>query len=288
MIHAHVTPQTLGFIRMWVFGLWLLVIAPDPFHQLAVLPITIFEPHGVMRLLPSAAWSWLLQAPFLYSFKCILLLLLVLAMLGVGPYRSIALAAAVMLTFHQGLVRGFSFINHKELGILYAVYILALFPAADGFTVQKRKTPLTPATTYSAALLLMTITILLPYTAISAFRIAHASPEIFLGKSMRYYIAATSVHNNYYGRSISILLLERPDLNLIINIGFVVVTVFEILSPLCLIYRYLRYAWLLVMIPFHISTSILMNIFFWQNLLLFPVLLIDINRFISPNLSKEG
>ena len=288
MIHAHVTPQTLGFIRIWVFGLWLLVIAPDPFHQLGVLPISIFEPYGVMRLIPSAAWPWIMHAQFLYSFKFILLILLVLAMLGVGPYRSIALAAAVMLTFHQGLVRGFGFINHKELGILYAVYILALFPAADGFTVQKQKTNLVPSATYSAALLLMTMIILLPYTAISAFRITRASPEIFLGESMKYYIAATSVQSNYYGRSISIWLLERPDLNFIINIGFIVITVFEVLSPLCLIYRYFRYAWLVVMIPFHISTSVLMNIFFWQNLFLFPVLLFDINRLISPNLPKDG
>jgi hypothetical protein len=50
-----------------------------------------------------------------------------------------------------------------------------------------------------------------------------------------------------------------------------VVTLFEILSPLALVWRRFRWVWLAVIAPFHLTTLFTMNIFFWENLILLAV-----------------
>jgi hypothetical protein len=75
--------------------------------------------------------------------------------------------------------------------------------------------------------------------------------------------------------------LEARGLSLVIITGFAVVTLFELLAPLCLVFRGFRYAWLLTIIPFHFLTLLTMKIFFWQNLLLICVLLVNIESLLS-------
>jgi hypothetical protein len=61
----------------------------------------------------------------------------------------------------------------------------------------------------------------------------------------------------------------------------------EVFSLFCLSSRPFRIFWLSVMVPFHLLTLIFMNIFFWQNLLLFPLLLCEVSklRFLTPSRS---
>jgi hypothetical protein len=55
------------------------------------------------------------------------------------------------------------------------------------------------------------------------------------------------------------------------NCGFLLVTVFEACSPLALLSATFRRSWLVVMLAFHLSTLVLMNIVFWENMLLLAV-----------------
>src|SRR4029453_979242 len=54
--------------------------------------------------------------------------------------------------------------------------------------------------------------------------------------------------------------------------GFIVTTAFEILTPAILLGNTFRRLWIAIMIPFHISTLLTMNIFFWQNTVLILLL----------------
>lgn len=58
---ARVGAQTLGFVRAWIFGIWLCKVATAPFFLLAELPVSIFEPLVFMRMAPTGAWTWLLR-----------------------------------------------------------------------------------------------------------------------------------------------------------------------------------------------------------------------------------
>ena len=68
-----------------------------------------------------------------------------------------------------------------------------------------------------------------------------------------------------------------PILALLLQAGFPIATVFEVLSPLCLFYRRFRWAWILVISAFHVATGLFMQIWFTANFLLIFVFLTDID-----------
>lgn len=282
MIHRNVTADTLGFVRAWVFGLWLIIIAIDPYYLLGEFPRSTLEPIGMLRLLPYSAWSSVINETTLIIHKALTLALVAAAMLGLRPYHVIALAASVLLAFHQTLIRFMGFFNHSELFLLYCAVILAIFPAADGFAWGRwRSRPDNPKPIYAATLLLMASLGTMAYVNISAFRLAFATPEIFIRPTMDVWLARHVRFNTLWGYEIGIWCLNHPPVMAVIRIGYFVTTIFEVLSPLCLFWRRFRYLWFIVIVPFHFSTWFLMGIFFWHNLLLMPVLLVDIGSFFT-------
>jgi len=272
VIYENARPQTLGLVRVVVFSIWLVKIIPDPFFFLAELPRSIFKPAGVLRIVPEAAWQWLLDADVLNVFKIVVVVLLALAVLGIRPYRLIAILCAVCLTLHQGLVRSFTFVNHQELAALFCVYALAIFPAADGLSIAKPARKHSSPHIYPAALLTMTILLLLPYCAIAAFRIVNSAPAIFLDDSLAYWFGSLS-GLDADGWSLGKWMLRQPLLLAISNIGFPIITGFELLAPLCLIMPRFRRVWVVVMVLFHCLSWMILNIFFWENVLLIVLFL---------------
>ena len=55
-------------------------------------------------------------------------------------------------------------------------------------------------------------------------------------------------------------------------LGYPLVTLFELLSPAWVFSPRFRWAWIAVMVPFHIGTGLLMGIWFNYNLALIPLL----------------
>lgn len=277
MLHESATARTLGQVRAWVFGIWLIIIVFDSIWMLAELPVSSLDRMGILRLVPKAAWPLILTGPFLAVFKATLVALLIALTLGLQPYRPIAIAAAAGLTLLHGIKQGTGFANHSQYALLYASYGLALFPAADGFALRPSRVRRS-ASLYPFAMLSMALIPTVAYTAVASHRIAHVSPELFFSDSMAFYIADTTFQFSFLEMPYGRWFLARPALLPILNVGFAVTTLFELLSPLCLVARGFRLVWLAVMVVFHFSTLLLMNIFFWHNLLLFAVLLVDISR----------
>jgi predicted DCC family thiol-disulfide oxidoreductase YuxK len=280
------TFRTLGFVRVVVFSLWLGIVATDPFYELAALPPEIFDAYGLMQLIPEAVQGWILTPAFLHAFKWVLSLGLVFCVLSGRPYLVVAVATVLMLTFHQGLVRGFGFINHKELGLLYVAYVLALFPAHQGFTWLKtdRALEARPAPVAALALQSMTVVLLLLYTFIAVYRIAQGSPAIFLNGTMTFHLAEAALRTGDYGMEFAQSVLHQPLLLQLANAGYAISTWMEVLALLCLVSRKFRIAWIAFMVVFHVSTLVFMNIWFWQNVLLIGLLLTDVSRLVSPPL----
>lgn len=61
----------------------------------------------------------------------------------------------------------------------------------------------------------------------------------------------------------------------------------EVLAPLCVFSTAFRWAWLAVMIPFHVSTLVTMNIFFDQNLVLMALLLTPLPFWLAAKLARD-
>ena len=277
---AQVSPERLGVIRAAAFLMWLAEVGPDPLSFWGELPASMHQPVGLCKLVPDEAWDRILEPEVLDQLKKLMIVLLVLSASGARPYRPIATTTAAMLTGHQALVRGFTFTNHEELGLLMCTYVLALFPAADGFAWPGRRRKSASPETYAAALQSMSLLLLIPYCEIAARRIVRGSPAVFLGDSLPHWLASLdSLDRDAFG--LGPWLLRRPALVAFLKMGFAVTTMFEFLSPLCLILPRLRRAWILTIVSMHVVNRFTLKLFFWQNSLLILLLLPESERWVA-------
>jgi hypothetical protein len=271
--------------------MWLFTIVFARFEEFAELPPEIFKPVGLVCLLPAPVLNWLMTPPALAAFKWTLVAGLVLCAVGLRPYRVIAIPTLVLLTIEQGLARGFGHVNHGSIALLLIAWILAVFGRNHGMNssreLQARSEPQA-----AFALQTMTFLLLLTYVFTGIHRLANSTPEIFLSGTMDRYLCYLAVSTPYFGMRYEHMLLESPLMLILLNVGFFFVTLVEVFSLFCLSSRPFRLFWLSVMVPFHLMTLIFMNIFFWQNLLLFPLLLCELSklRLLTPsrNLLSTG
>jgi hypothetical protein len=285
LLHQGASAATLRMVRLGVFGLWIAKIASDPVHRLADLPVSFFERIGVLTLIPEAAWRGLHTAEALGAIRALTVLCLVLA-LG-GRWRTpAALVSCVLLTFHQGLVRGVGHVNHAELALLYAAYILAAFPVVEA--LERWAVPQAGAADRSDVPLVLIVTIfLLTYALTGISRVVLWAPHVFHPNNVPMWILADAHHTTYYTWQLGRHVLELPFwARAALSAGLAVVTLFEILAPCCLLSRRFRLTFLIVMAPMHVLVWVSMNILFWENLALF-LLLLDIDPWIR-SLGSHG
>ncbi len=282
MIHQNITSRGAGFVRAWIFSIWIVYLLGNMPAQYANLPREQFSPRGFLGLIPDAMYDVLLTSAGLHTLKWVLMVGLVACAVGVRPWRSIAIPTVILLTVHQGVQRGYFYVNHKEIAALFAVYVLAAFPAT-GFSPfapadnseHARRTESDDATRRLMMLALMGA-LLIPYWLIGVRRLAHNDFSFWSSDVLPYYIARNAYGTTWYGLApLAKGVLESPFLLRALELGFPIVTVAEVLSPLCIINTRFRRVWIVIMAGFHLSTLVLMDIFFWESLLLFPVLLID-------------
>lgn len=281
MLHERVSPRTLGCARVWVFGIWLVWVCLDPLPDLARYPAEILRPIGVLRLVPSVAWPLLLSPVGLWGLKLVLLAGLAALTLGLPGYRPIALVTCALLTLYQGLIRGLTFSNHGELALLYATWVLALFPAAGAMALRPRREPDAAPVMYSAPMQLIALILLTSYSLVGVRRLMESAPAIFLDDTIVRYVALRAAPGRGAFGDMGLAVLEHPWLALLLAVGFPVVSIFETLAPLCLFNRWFRYAWLLVVVLFHLGTWVLMGILFLFNLLMIPVFVTEVDRLLS-------
>ncbi len=280
MIHDGTTSRGAGFVRAWVFSLWALYLAGNMPHKLAEFPREQFQPPGLLRILPDSFYDILLTTAGLQTMKWVLMAGLIACAVGVRPWKAVAIPTVLLLTLQQGIPRGFfAYVNHKELSAMYATYVLAMFPAT-GFSpfslaASKARTKADEATNRFMMALLSTV-LLVPYCLIALRRLSKNDWTFWGSDLLPTYLARNSFSESWYGLgAIGQMVLRSSWLTFAVEAGFFLVTIFELLAPLCLIHRRFRHVWLVVMAGFHLSTLFLMDIFFWESLLLFPVLLLD-------------
>ena len=268
----------LGLVRAHVFLVAAAYVLMIPLERVAAFPPEAIEPLGLARLLPDDAWALLHGETVLALLRVGLSGLLLLCGLGVPGYRWLGPSAAALFFLHQILLR-IDASGHRELALLYCVITLSAFPAADAWSVQRRMGGQAKhnRASYRAALLLTSFAFLFTYTAPALYRLVHAAPTIFLDDSFLNYIVANggALRNGTSGFDYgSKLVAAAPSAIPLLKVGFVVSTVLEAFSLLCLRSRRFRYVWLGFCLGFHVVNLLLLNINFGLNMLLAPMLLI--------------
>jgi len=291
MLHQKGSARALGLGRITVYGIWLVSVATAPVTLYGELPEELFRPVvGIFRLFPPELLHALLDAGFASVLKTALMVLCGLLVLGVRPFTPLALTTGVLLLVYDSLDKSFAgYVNHAQIGILQAALVLTLFPAADGLSVMgPPKRPAAP-TRYAAPMLIVALLLSLPYSFIGTHRIIHNGLDIFTGDAIITQLAVRSLEYSPTGFDYGTLSLTFPLLGTFFRFGYLVTTLFEVLSPLALLYRRFRWAWLAVIVPFHLLTLFTMNIFFWENMLLILVFFTGLGywRLRLPLLNRE-
>ena len=247
--------------------IWLLKVLLFSPQLASSYPDSLLIPTGLFTLLSN---EWML---FFFSYQVLMGLKIVLIVaLSVFIWKPdnkwLGLITVGTLLIFSNINHSYgNFLNHAEVAVyvIMVFYILSLFlfkPYNDNGLNMK----------CLVFFSLSAITITVCYSLISIYRFIHGGLELYFGDYMLMTIVERSIQRVDYYLTVGIGVAAINGLKIPINIGFAVTTVFEVLSPLIFYFRDFRYLWLVVMIPFHFSTLFLMNIFFWENMLLMLVL----------------
>ena len=266
LIHEEASPRTLAVARVWIFGMCLGDVVREPVLDLAGMPFGYVTAVGPLALLPDAARRLLYDQPVLLGFKGVVAALLVACVVGVRPVRPLALTACVLLTLFHALLRSVGHVNHGELPMLYAAWVLALFPAAA------------PAATMA----LVTLIFCLTYAFTGGHRLAASAPAIFVDGSVMRLIVEPVLKPGVLATPYAAGLLTVPGAPALLSVGFAWVTLMELLSPLALVVPPFRWLWVGSMLLFHAFAWGVMQIPFVHNLILMPLLMLDWERWVRP------
>jgi hypothetical protein len=281
MLNEHASPQLLGVVRIVVFGYWLVNVLLVHLEDLAALPLELLSRHGVLWLIPPPVWAWMWTEPFLVGFEAVLVACLAWLILGLPHFQRVAIVACVLITLFDGMEKSLGHINHSKFVMLYASWVLAMFPSADAVSLSRRRAAPAAPIMYSAPVIVISLLIIVPYTMIGVFRIGRSGLGVYFGDAIKDWFLHRSYESNATGFRLGIVVAESAFLLAATKLGFAVIGILEVLSPLCLLYRWFRWLWIPAMIGFHFLSLVTMNIFFWQNVVLILLVMTDCGRWFS-------
>ena len=157
------------------------------------------------------------------------------------------------LTIYQGLIRGFTYSNHGELALLYATWVLALFPADDALALRRRRAAASAPVLDSAPMQLIALILLVSYSLVGIRRFVESAPWIFFDGTIVHYVALRAAPGRGPFGDLGLAVLEYSWVARLFTLGFPVRGIFEALAPLALFSRWFRWAWVLVIVSFHLG-----------------------------------
>jgi hypothetical protein len=272
MIHADAGAERLAIARIAVFGIWFVNLLMTPVRNFAWLPAELVDQPAVLRPFPIE--TWLASEPTVIALKVLGLILTAACILGVRPWRPLAVTTVAMLLWHDAVMKSLQgYDNHAQAAVLFAAIVLALAPATDALSVHpRRQESREDRSGYAGPLLLAAFLVALTYTLIGLRRLTHGGVAVFTDGSPERWVTARSQQYAATDFELGTTMLDLPGAGTVLALGMVLVTILEVLSLLVLRSPRLRGVWLAVLVSFHLSTLLLMNIFFWENLILLAVL----------------
>ena len=265
------SPFALGVVRFFVHSVFLFSTLITSFSALGSLPPTILRPTGVMKLLPWSFYDQLQTSTGILTLKSLMVMSLLLSTAGILTFISTK-TSLLLVVFYQGLVRSFGHFNHDEMIAVYFLAVLAFTPCGDAFSIDSllaRTKKDRPAFAYAYPILLMQLLLAWVYfsSALIKLRVAglkYLSPDNL--PALAIYHSLDNLHDTAYR-----LAFWLPEVRQYLPFAVALVLIWELLFPLAVFFRRLRW-WILGMgIVFHISTLFLMNIFFPHQLAMYLI-----------------
>jgi hypothetical protein len=263
--------SALGAVRFVVQGTFLISVLVTSFSALGQLPVTILRPIGVMKLLPWAFYDNLLTPTGVGLLKWALVLSLVLS--TGGFLTSLTTKTSLLLVvFYQGLVRSFGHFNHDEMLGVYYLAILAFTPCGDAFSLDswsKRKHEHQPGFVYGYPILLMQLLMAWVYFSSALVKLRVSGFRYFSADNLpalAIYHSLDNLHDTHFR-----LAFWLPEVRSVLPFVVGAALLWELLFPLAVFWKRLRWWFLGVGVVFHLSTLFLMNILFPHQLAMYLV-----------------
>ena len=269
-----VVPQSafgLGVVRCIVHGTFLVSILFTSFAALGSLPVTILRPTGAMKLVPWSFYDQLQTPTAMVIFKCVLVLSLLLSTVGLFTVVSTKTSFLLVL-FYQGLLRSFGHFNHDEMIAVYYLAVLAFTPCGDDFSIDSRlkRTPAQrPTFAYAYPILLMQLLMAWTYFSSALIKLRVAGVK-YLSSDNLPALAIFHSLDNLHDTGFK-LAFWLPHVKAYLPVAVGLVLLWELLFPLAIFWRRVRWWVLGFGIIFHIATLFFMNIFFPHQLAMYLI-----------------
>jgi hypothetical protein len=294
LIHGRAGPGLLRLTRLGVFLLWIVKLLLDPLWRLALLPREMRMPVGILNLFPVTALDALFTASGLTTLLFVTLVVLVLCLTN-RAFPVVSTLAAILLTVYSSVIRSFGPAVHTDITLLLAVYALAAFSWADWFEDKFRKAPKvitgpnrlknffapeSRSASYnrnSYPLITIVAMLCLSYCLVGLNRTVAGGINVFTGDSMESWAVDASLRGYYFNTNIGWHIPQWPWVGFMLRSGLPAITFFEITAPLCLASSHYRWVFIPVMLSFHLLSLVVMNIFFFDDMFLY-LLLVDWSR----------
>lgn len=264
-------PFSLGVVRSIVHGTFLIFLLITSFSALGALPATLMRPVGAMKLLSWPFYDFLLTPANMVAFKCAMVLSLLLSTFGYLTTWSTKTSFLLVL-FYEGLVRSFGHFNHDEMLGVYYLAVLAFTPCGDAFSLDswsegKHENRRSFIYGYPVFLLQLLMAWVYFSSALVKLRVAgmkYLSPDNL--PSLAIYHSLDNLHDSHFRFAFYL-----PEFRFVLPyfVGFVLL--WELVFPLAVFVRRLRW-WILGFgVLFHVATLFLMNVFFPYQLAMYLV-----------------
>jgi hypothetical protein len=280
LIHSDASAETLGFLRIWVFGIAAARVVRMPLEELGRLPSSGFQPFGILRLVPDGVWDGVLSPAPLAALKVGLLIVLLAAAAGVAPRTSTALGALGLMVA-EGVARGYGgYVNHAQLPLIFVAMIVAASPSGDALALWNRRRGTRKPEAYQFALFAAALVVSASFWFIGSHRMSHGAPEIFTSNSLAEWILWWNLHFSDPAATLGVQAISNPLGAALLKFSFPLITLLEISAPLCLFSRRFRLFFLPAILATQLGIYLLMTINFVDQALLY-LLFID-SRYWSP------
>lgn len=263
-------------MRFFVHGIFLFDTVFTSYSALGSLPPTILRPTGAMKFLPWSFFDLLQTHGGMLTLKTLMLVSLLLSTAGLFTVFSTKTSLLLVL-FYQGLLRSFGHFNHDEMIAIYFLVVLAFTPCGDAFSLDSRrsKPKQRPAFAYAYPILLMQLLLAWVYfsSALIKLRVAgwkYLSPDNL--PALAIFHSLDNLHDTAFRGAFWL-----PQVRQYLPYVVAFILIWELLFPLAIFFRRLRWLILAIGIIFHIATVPLMNIGFPHQLLTY-VVFIDWDR----------
>lgn len=274
LLHEQAGPRLLRLTRLGIFLLWIVKLLLDPLWRLAEMPREMFQPVGILGLLPVSVVDDLLTPGGLTTLLFLTLIVLVLCLTN-KAFPLLPTLAAILLTAYSSLIRSFGPAVHTDIVLLLAVYALAGFAWADWIALKLGGKKSNASSSYP--LVTIVAMLCLSYCLVGLNRTVAGGISVFTGDTMEVWAIDAGLRGYYFNTNIGWHVPEWPQAVFMLRSGLPFITLFEITAPLCLVSSHYRWIFIPVMLSFHLLSLVFMNIFFFDDMLLY-LLLVDWSR----------